>query len=90
MQRGGYEAVSLGKPLITSHWPLLREVFSRGTVHVDNSTESIIAAVRQIQEQPETFRREIAVLRRTRAVVAASQVSKLKHLCQTPLDRRNG
>jgi glycosyltransferase involved in cell wall biosynthesis len=88
MQRGGYEAVSLGKPLITSDWPLLREVFSRGVVHVDNSPGSIIAAVRRIQGDPETFQREMAALRQARAVVAASQVSRLRCLCQAPLEGR--
>jgi len=44
MQRGGYEAVALEKPLITSAWTLLRQVFSRGTVHVDNSPEGIAQA----------------------------------------------
>src|SRR3989442_8897221 len=84
MQRGGYEAVSLGKPLITSDWPLLREVFSRGTVHVDNSPESIAAAVRRVKKDPEMFRREMAALKQSPAVVAASQVSHLRRLCQAP------
>lgn len=41
MQRGGYEAVALGKPLVTSDWGLLRETFSRGTVHVRNEPAAI-------------------------------------------------
>ena len=84
MQRGGYEAVSLEKPLITSNWPLLREVFSRGTVHVDNSPESIVTAVQRIQENPEAHRRDMAALRQARALIAASQVSELRQLCQAP------
>ena len=82
MQRGGYEAVSLGRPLITSDWPLLREVFSRGTVHVDNSPDSIAEAVRRIKESPEIFKRDMTELKQARAVVAASQVGKLRRLCQ--------
>jgi len=89
MQRGGYEAVSLGKPLITSDWPLLREVFSGGTVHVDNSTESIVAAVLRIKEDPETFRTDMAVLKRSRAVVAATQVGVLRRLCQASPEGRS-
>lgn len=45
MQRGGYEAMAVGKPLITSDWPLLRRTFDGGTVHVDNSPRSIADAV---------------------------------------------
>jgi glycosyltransferase involved in cell wall biosynthesis len=41
MQRGACEALSLGKPIITSDWPLLRTYFNKGTVHVDNSTAGI-------------------------------------------------
>lgn len=89
MQRGGYEAVSLGKPLITSDWPLLREVFSRGTVHVDNSPESIAAAVGRIKGDSGTFRKEMAALRQMRAVVSASQVGELRRLCQAPPERRS-
>ncbi len=89
MQRGGYEAVSLGKPLITSDWLLLREVFSRGTVHVDNSPEAIAAAVRRVQDQPEAYRRDMAELRRTRAAVVATQVGELRRLCQVPVRARS-
>ena len=84
MQRGGYEAVALEKPLITSHWSLLREVFSRGTVHVDNSVASIVAAVRRIQADPATFREEMQALRQARAAVSALQVDSVRRLCQTP------
>jgi glycosyltransferase involved in cell wall biosynthesis len=84
MQRGGYEAVSLEKPLITSHWQLLQEVFSRGTVHVDNSPEAIVKAVERIRRDPDTFMREMRSLRQSRAVVSATQVAGLRRLCQAP------
>lgn len=45
MQRGANEAMMLGKPLITSDWHLLREIFNRGTIHVDNTVASITAAI---------------------------------------------
>ncbi len=90
MQRGGYEAVALEKPLITSHWPLLREVFSRGTEHVDNSADGIVAAILRIRQDPGAYRWEMAELRRSRALVAASQVDRVKRLCQEPLEGRSG
>ncbi len=43
---GAYEAVQLGKPLITSNWPVLRDYFSRGCLYVDNSPAEIVRAVR--------------------------------------------
>jgi glycosyltransferase involved in cell wall biosynthesis len=62
MQRGGSEAVTVGKPLITSDWPLLRDIFHRGTEHVDNTAGAIEAAVRKIQSNPHEYAREIAEL----------------------------
>ena len=43
MQRGACEALSLGKPIITSDWPLLQTYFHQGTIHVSNTS----AAIRQ-------------------------------------------
>ncbi len=62
MQRGGSEAISAGKPLITSDWPLLRQVFSKGTVHVNNTTDSIVKGVEIIQKDFDRYRREIGDL----------------------------
>jgi glycosyltransferase involved in cell wall biosynthesis len=45
MQRGAYEAMALGKPLITSNWGLLRETFYYGTIHVNNTVNEIADAV---------------------------------------------
>jgi glycosyltransferase involved in cell wall biosynthesis len=41
MQRGACEALALGTPIITSDWPLLRNYFHQGTVHVDNTAGGI-------------------------------------------------
>jgi glycosyltransferase involved in cell wall biosynthesis len=88
LQRGGYEAMALEKPLITSDWPLLREVFARGTLHVDNSAEAITEAVRRIRETPEVFGAEMAAMRRIRAEVSGNQVAELRRICQTTCERR--
>jgi glycosyltransferase involved in cell wall biosynthesis len=48
MQRGACEALSLGKPIITSDWPLLRTYFNKGTVHVDNTTSGIGQGVKEM------------------------------------------
>jgi glycosyltransferase involved in cell wall biosynthesis len=39
MQRGAYEAMSWGTPIITSDWPILRGTFPRGAVFVDLKME---------------------------------------------------
>jgi glycosyltransferase involved in cell wall biosynthesis len=48
MQRGACEALSLARPIITSQWPLLREYFHQGTVHVDNTSAGIRQGVREM------------------------------------------
>jgi glycosyltransferase involved in cell wall biosynthesis len=60
---GGFEAVSLGTPLVTSDWPILREYFSRGTVHIPNSVEGVRQGVRYAQEHEEVLRQEMADLK---------------------------
>ena len=82
MQRGGYEAVALEKPLITSEWPLLRQVFSRGTLHVDNTAEGIVGAIRRARSEAESLRREMSELKRERARVSTAQVDRLRSLCE--------
>jgi hypothetical protein len=66
MQRGACEAVSLGKPIITSDWPLLRTYFNKGTVHVDNSSEDIQKGVLRVLDQKEKLEREILALQKER------------------------
>jgi hypothetical protein len=59
---GGFEAVSLGKPLITSDWPLLRDYFSLGTVYVRNTAQGICEGVRRVQDDPTKLQRDIVLL----------------------------
>jgi glycosyltransferase involved in cell wall biosynthesis len=64
--RGAYEAMSLGVPIVTSNWPLLKETFFKGTCHTDNTSECIAAALRDILANKALFRAEIADLKRQR------------------------
>jgi len=60
---GAFEAVSLGTPLIVSDWPILREYFSHGAVHVANTADAICEGIQQAQREHATLRKEIALLR---------------------------
>ena len=62
MQRGACEALSLGRPVITSDWPLLRDYFHQGTVHVDNTVGGIRAGVERMRGEHDRYTREITVL----------------------------
>jgi hypothetical protein len=68
MQRGACEAVSLGKPIITSDWPLLRSYFHKGTIHVDNTSRGIQAGVRKMQQEKEALERDVLLLQQERQV----------------------
>jgi glycosyltransferase involved in cell wall biosynthesis len=62
MQRGACEALSLGKPIITSAWPLLRSYFCKGTVHVPNTSEGIRQGVLTMKEHYPSYEIEIKEL----------------------------
>jgi glycosyltransferase involved in cell wall biosynthesis len=63
LQLGGCEAVAAGKPLITSDWPYLHEVFSKGAVHVAASPESIQRGVERVQAEYPRLIEEVEVLK---------------------------
>ena len=53
LQLGGCGAVAVGKPLITSDWPYLHEVFGGGTLFVPNTTEGIRDGVMDMRARHE-------------------------------------
>jgi glycosyltransferase involved in cell wall biosynthesis len=63
LQLGGCEAVSVGKPLIVSDWPFLRQFFSKGTIYVSNSSDTIYQGIREMQRQKSDLQRGILELR---------------------------
>lgn len=66
MQRGACEAVWLGQPIITSGWPLLRQAFHKGTIHVNNTVESIRSGVLQMRVRYQQLADEILLLQEER------------------------
>ena len=63
MLRAAYEAIYQGTPIIISESPMLKEEFGRGSVLVENTVESVSAAVRQIQGNVERYCSEAVELR---------------------------
>lgn len=66
MQRGACEALSLGKPIITSDWGLLKDYFNKGAVHVDNSSKAIGQGVLLMRGEWQRLAQEIQELRTER------------------------
>ena len=55
MQRGAYEAIYLGKPVVTSNFGILRENFNVGALHVDNDVDSIVDGIERMSRDSAEF-----------------------------------
>jgi glycosyltransferase involved in cell wall biosynthesis len=60
--QGAADAASLGKPLVTSDWPEMRQVFRKGTVWVDDTTASIEAGIRAVRRDRAALAAEMGTL----------------------------
>ena len=49
--------------MIVSDWPLLREAFPEGAVHVQNTAAAIARGIQDVQAQPAAYRAGAARLR---------------------------
>lgn len=90
MQRGACEAVWLGQPLITSHWPLLRQSFHKGTIHVDNTAAGIRAGLLQMRTSHKQLTKEIQLLQEERRQQWEKIVAQLQALVAPAPDGRRG
>ncbi len=63
MQNGAAEAMSLGTPVVTSGWPILRSYFSRGTVHVAHDPAAIADGIARLLAEHAAYRSAILALR---------------------------
>ena len=66
MLRGAYEAIYQGTPVIVSNWPILRDAFPIGALHVDNSPSQIGAAIRNLKSGLEEYREGALRLRESK------------------------
>jgi len=80
MQRGACEALWLGKPIVTSDWPLLREYFHQGTVHVANTSSAIRQGVQAIQAHYPRYLTEIQALQIARRQEWREKIEALTEL----------
>lgn len=77
---GAFEAVSVGTPLIVSDWPILRDYFPIGTVHVPNTVEGLCEGVRRVQRERAKLQRDILVLRERLKADWVHKFAELQHL----------
>jgi glycosyltransferase involved in cell wall biosynthesis len=84
MQRGAYEAMALGTPIITSDWPILRQTFAQGSLFVDNSPQSIVKAVQQLRTDWPKFKEAIQSQRLQRHAAWTATEKKLRQALSLP------
>jgi glycosyltransferase involved in cell wall biosynthesis len=74
---GGYEAVAVEKPLVTSDTAALRTLFSRGTVFATHDPLALAAAIVRASEERERLAGEMRTLKQELAVSWAHQCAAL-------------
>lgn len=83
MQSGASEALWLGKPIITSNWPMLRGYFNRGALHVNNTADEIYRAVVAMRDNLPAFEDGILDLRtRKRVEWDQKALFLIRQICQ--------
>jgi hypothetical protein len=86
MQRGACEALSMGKPIVTSHWPLLQEYFNKGTVHVDNTSDGIRNGVDEMKANYDRYLSGILELQSSQQAEWHEKVGELITLVGSALE----
>lgn len=79
---GANEALWVGKPLITSDWPVLRSYFNKGTIHTDNTVSDIRESLLKIQAHYADFQAGILALQDERRREWHEKAEELLHLIQ--------
>jgi glycosyltransferase involved in cell wall biosynthesis len=80
MQRGAYEAMSLGTPIIISNWPILRETFYKGAIYVENEEESIRKGILAMVKNKRTLDDKILELKKERIKIFNAKIDSLRTL----------
>ena len=78
MQRAGSEAVSAGKPLITSDTKMLSNYFTKGTVFVDNTVKGIIDGITKLKNNYDLYSTEILQFQEDRRNKFVNKLNEVK------------
>lgn len=86
MQRGACEALSMGRPIITSDWPLLKDYFHQGTVHVDNTPDGIQMGIADMAQHHARYQEEINALQKGQMQEWHGKIDLLADLIEQALE----
>lgn len=56
---GAHESVAVKKPMIISNWPILKKYFNMGAIYTDNSSKSIVNAVKLLMKNKKRLESEV-------------------------------
>jgi glycosyltransferase involved in cell wall biosynthesis len=84
MQRGAYEAIYLGKPVITSNFPLLIESFCKGAIHVRPDAKGIQNGINMALEKVEELTDQAIELKIEKIKIWENNKSNLSRLLMHP------
>lgn len=82
MQRAGSEAISVGKPLITSDTQMLRNYFKHGTIFVNNTSNGIASGILKAIEKLLVLKEEILLMKNERKTEFSSKLETLKKILE--------
>jgi glycosyltransferase involved in cell wall biosynthesis len=82
LQLAGCEAIALGKPLVTSEFAYLHELFEDAAVFVDATAESIRAGVESVLARREELTRETQRLTEVRRAQWSARLAELNRLVE--------
>lgn len=89
MQNGAYEALTLGRPIITSNWPVLHNTYYKGSICIDNTSTSLISAINRIKHNHSRYIKEIKELKAELQSSWERKFSKLLELLYNWNDRKH-
>ncbi len=84
MQRGAWEALYYGQPLILSDQRTLRSYFDKGTILVPNTVEGIVAGVEEMRRREKELRDEMTALALLKRQRWLDQIKELGRFIDLP------
>ncbi|MDQ5816613.1 MAG: glycosyltransferase family 4 protein [Actinomycetota bacterium] len=90
LQLAGCEAIAVGKPLVTSDWSYLRDLFAGGTVFVRPSAKSIAAGVEEIRVRRLELQEELDAFRAERRLEWNRRLAQLQEMVAAATARTSG
>jgi len=77
---GAYESVALKKPLILSNTPVLKELFHKGTMFTENTSEDISRCITELFFNIDVLKKEIVELDQALRLEERKRIELLKNI----------